>query len=183
MILAIDSNGGMGKDGTLPWHHPEDLKYFQKYTKNTICIMGRTTFLDIKSHIKRDSGTFLKERDCIVFTKYPRLLKSQYNYDNVSFINPNPSFLDILYFAKKSSQHKSLNNDFDITIIGGKSIYDMFLKENLVDEISLTIINKEYNCDTFIDTHEFNDGFEEIQENQISDICNIKIYKRKQKSE
>ena len=46
-IFAIDKNGGMGSQGSLPWpHDPEDLRWFQRHTKNQIVIMGSKTWLD-----------------------------------------------------------------------------------------------------------------------------------------
>ncbi|MFQ6610105.1 MAG: dihydrofolate reductase, partial [Fidelibacterota bacterium] len=32
LIWAQDENGGIGKQGRLPWHIPEDLKNFKKLT-------------------------------------------------------------------------------------------------------------------------------------------------------
>ena len=44
LIWAQDSNGGIGKDGDLPWHISEDLKNFKKLTLHSPIIMGRKTF-------------------------------------------------------------------------------------------------------------------------------------------
>ena len=50
MIVAIDKENGIGKQNSLPWHIPEDLKYFAKLTKgkgNNAVIMGRKTYESI----------------------------------------------------------------------------------------------------------------------------------------
>ena len=44
LIWAQDLNGGIGKDGKLPWHISEDLKNFKKITSNHPVIMGRKTW-------------------------------------------------------------------------------------------------------------------------------------------
>ena len=44
LIWAQDKNGGIGKDGKLPWHISEDLKNFKKITSNHPVIMGRKTW-------------------------------------------------------------------------------------------------------------------------------------------
>ena len=44
LIWAQDQNGGIGKDGLLPWHVSEDLKNFKKITFNSPIIMGRKTW-------------------------------------------------------------------------------------------------------------------------------------------
>lgn len=43
-VAAMAANRVIGKDGTLPWHLPEDLKFFKDTTKGHIIIMGRKTF-------------------------------------------------------------------------------------------------------------------------------------------
>ena len=55
LIWAQDSNGGIGKKGSLPWYIPEDLKNFKKLTQNSTIIMGRNTWesLPIKPLPKR----------------------------------------------------------------------------------------------------------------------------------
>ncbi|MFZ1604138.1 MAG: dihydrofolate reductase, partial [Enterococcus aquimarinus] len=43
-LWAEDLQGVIGKDQTLPWHLPNDLKYFKEMTIGKTIIMGRTTF-------------------------------------------------------------------------------------------------------------------------------------------
>jgi dihydrofolate reductase len=44
LVVARARNGVIGKDGTLPWHIPADLKHFKRVTSRTPMIMGRRTF-------------------------------------------------------------------------------------------------------------------------------------------
>ncbi|QAY75781.1 dihydrofolate reductase [Sphingosinicella sp. BN140058] len=44
IVVARADNGVIGKDGTLPWHIPADLKHFKQVTRDTAMIMGRKTF-------------------------------------------------------------------------------------------------------------------------------------------
>lgn len=44
IILAVDKNWGIGKDGQLLVSIPEDLQRFQRITKGHIVVMGRKTF-------------------------------------------------------------------------------------------------------------------------------------------
>ena len=43
-IVGMASNRVIGKDGTLPWRLPEDLKFFKKTTLGHPILMGRKTF-------------------------------------------------------------------------------------------------------------------------------------------
>ncbi len=72
MIAAADGNLGLGKDGDLVWHLPDDFKRFKALTTGHHIIMGRKTFesfpkpLPDRTHviITRDKG--YKAAGCIV---------------------------------------------------------------------------------------------------------------------
>jgi dihydrofolate reductase len=44
LIYARAANGVIGKDGTMPWHLPEDLAHFRQLTQGAPVIMGRKTW-------------------------------------------------------------------------------------------------------------------------------------------
>ena len=46
-IVAMSVNRVIGKDNKLPWHLPEDLRWFKKLTTGNVIIMGRKTFESI----------------------------------------------------------------------------------------------------------------------------------------
>ena len=62
-IVAVSSNGVIGKDNQIPWYLPEDLKYFKKVTLGHPVIMGRKSFLSI--------GRPLPKRTNIIITRDP----------------------------------------------------------------------------------------------------------------
>ncbi|HEX7119381.1 MAG TPA: dihydrofolate reductase [Longimicrobiales bacterium] len=43
-IVAMDPHGAIGRGGTLPWHHPADLKFFKRTTLGHTVVMGRRTW-------------------------------------------------------------------------------------------------------------------------------------------
>jgi dihydrofolate reductase len=47
VIAAVAANGVIGRGGQLPWHLPDDLKYFKQLTLGHAVIMGRRTFESI----------------------------------------------------------------------------------------------------------------------------------------
>lgn len=49
LIAAISENGVIGNQNKLPWHIPEELKYFKKVTLGKPIIMGRKTFQSMGS--------------------------------------------------------------------------------------------------------------------------------------
>ena len=63
LIVARSRNGIIGKEGKLPWHLPEDLKFFKQTTMGRPVIMGRHTWESI--------GRPLPGRQNIVLTQDP----------------------------------------------------------------------------------------------------------------
>jgi dihydrofolate reductase len=47
LLVAADENNVIGKDNKLPWHMPNDLKYFKNQTWGMPVLMGRKTFESI----------------------------------------------------------------------------------------------------------------------------------------
>ena len=46
-IMAVDDEGGISKNGTMPWpKNSTDLQWFKKNTLNNVVIMGRLTWID-----------------------------------------------------------------------------------------------------------------------------------------
>ncbi|MEM7145804.1 MAG: dihydrofolate reductase [Verrucomicrobiota bacterium] len=52
-IVAMASNRVIGRDGTLPWHLPEDLKFFKRTTLDHPILMGRKTFESLPGLLPR----------------------------------------------------------------------------------------------------------------------------------
>ena len=145
MIWAQDSNNAIGKNGTLPWHFSEDLKNFKKLTTGHTIIMGRKTWdsLPVKPLSNR--------RNIVISTQQQPRVESYTSIDNC---------MDALRD----------NNQMDIFIIGGMSIYNFFYK--YANILHITFINKKYsNTDTFfpIGLEKIKLDFDLIQEQMIND--------------
>ena len=157
LIVAHDKNNGIGFENKLPWNHICDLRYFSKLTKgfnnNNCIIMGKNTYLSI--------GRPLPNRKNIV-------LSTTLQDDNITIF---PTLELLLEYLN--------NNVFDdIWVIGGLQIYNLFLSEKLINELFVTYINKEYQCDTYFPFIE-NDFIEDIsyRKSEYSDKIEI-IYKK-----
>lgn len=130
LIAAVDEQFGFGKDGKIPWHHPEDFKYFQNTTKDQTVIMGRATYEDLLTYVKKNK--FLPGRDCIVVTSRELI----HNFPNVYTAS---NISDALNVARTLQG--------DIFFIGGESIFEAGL--NMADCVYLTFIPGIYGCDRF----------------------------------
>jgi dihydrofolate reductase len=47
LVVAVADNGVIGRGGTLPWHLPDDLRYFKTVTMGKPLLMGRRTYESI----------------------------------------------------------------------------------------------------------------------------------------
>jgi dihydrofolate reductase len=47
LVVAAAENGVIGRDGTLPWHLPADLRHFKSVTMGKPVVMGRKTWESI----------------------------------------------------------------------------------------------------------------------------------------
>lgn len=63
IIVARARNGVIGRDNQLPWHIPEELRYFKATTMGHVLLMGRRTFDSI--------GRPLPGRETIVLSRDP----------------------------------------------------------------------------------------------------------------
>jgi dihydrofolate reductase len=61
LIVALDRNYAIGRDGAMPWHLPDDLKRFKALTLGKPVLMGRKTALAI--------GRDLPGRENLVMTR------------------------------------------------------------------------------------------------------------------
>ena len=61
IIVARAENGVIGRGNALPWHLPEDLRYFKRVTMGKPIVMGRRTWESI--------GRPLPGRQNIVMTR------------------------------------------------------------------------------------------------------------------
>jgi dihydrofolate reductase / thymidylate synthase len=134
LIVCVDSDYGIAKNGMIPWHYKSDLQYFKELTMYNIIIMGYNTFISLPNQKP------LKNRLHIVLTT--KNISTLTEYDNVIYFN---SISDILNYL---NNNKETNNN--IWVIGGVSIYNAFLKLQIINKIYMTVINdKIYNCDKF----------------------------------
>lgn len=121
MIAACSSNRVIGKNNSLIWKVPGDLKRFKELTTGHSVLMGRKTFESI--------GKALPNRQNIILTR-----DKNYEVENCLVYNRLDEILSI--FEKKN-----------LWVIGGGEIYKQLLP--YCDKIELTIIDKEFEGDAF----------------------------------
>ncbi|MEN8694341.1 MAG: dihydrofolate reductase [Akkermansiaceae bacterium] len=129
-IVAMTPERVIGKDGGLPWHLPDDLKFFKRHTMGHPILMGRKTFESI--------GRPLPKRENIVLTTNPA-----WHHDGV----------EIIHHPRDIKDHPLINQQ--VFVIGGAQIYEFLMP--LMSDLVITHINKSYEGDTYFP--EYQDHF------------------------
>jgi dihydrofolate reductase len=111
MIAAVDSNLAIGFGNAMPWHLPDDLKYFKRVTLEKTVLMGRKTFLSI--------GRALPKRRNLVLTR-----DTNFTADGVEIVHG----LD-----------QALALEPNLMVIGGGEIYTLALP--LASAMHLTFVD------------------------------------------
>ncbi len=136
LIYARAANGTIGKDGTMPWHLPVDLKHFKALTMGHPMIMGRRTY--------ESFGAPLPGRRHIVMTRDEGWSGPQAEIAR--------SVGEALAMASEG------NDSGSIAIVGGAEIYALFLP--LASRVELTEIREEIHGDTHVP--DLPDDWEEV---------------------
>ena len=132
LIVCRDNNNGIGKDNELLYHISEDLKRFKELTTNNIVVMGRKTFESLGNKPLPNRHNVVLTHDSLYF------YYENEDYENLEFTN---------YFHYILNYNKS-NPKKEIFIIGGQSIYELFLP--IADKIYLTQVDdNSKEADTF----------------------------------
>lgn len=120
-IAAVADNGTIGKDGGLPWHLPDDMKFFQRTTVNHYVITGRKNYESIPERFRP-----LPNRTNIVVTraegyKAPGALVRR-------------SIEEALDMARNAGETECF-------IIGGGQVYEEAFEKKLIHRIYLTSVH------------------------------------------
>lgn len=143
-IAAVDENWGIGYQGQLLEHIPEDMKYFKELTTNKIVVMGRKTQESLPQ--KK-----LENRVNIVLTNQDANYENDIIYGSLKDIHWLIDWFKIYEcgFEKyQSYTDRKLYRPKDIFIIGGASTYEQLLP--CCDKLYITKIYKTHeNVDTY----------------------------------
>lgn len=124
IIVAKSKNNVIGKDNSLIWHIPEDLKRFKTLTTGKNIIMGRKTFESL--------GRILPNRKHIILT---------HNED----FKIEDEQVEIVHSIEELKQY--IESEEENFVIGGGIIYKMLMP--YAKKMYITLINQEFDGDTY----------------------------------
>lgn len=119
IIAAITDNNALGKDNKLLFRLKKDMAHFKNITTDNVVIMGRKTYESI--------GKTLPNRVNIILSRNMKSNEDFYTFDSIE---------KAIEWSKENYPQK------EIFIIGGASVYDKALKDDIVDKLYMTKIKQ-----------------------------------------
>jgi dihydrofolate reductase len=122
-IAAMSLNRVIGAKNAIPWHLPDDFKWFKKMTTGQVIVMGRKTFESI--------GKPLANRTTVVLTRSDKPIPGVLTVPSLEHINPEAP--DIA--------------GREIFICGGAQVYEQALAK--CSDLYLTVVQRTVEGDAF----------------------------------
>lgn len=127
LIAALSQNRVIGKNNDLPWHLPDDMKYFMQTTKKHTVIMGRKNYDSIPEKFRP-----LPNRTNIIITR-----QEDFSAPECIVVHSMEQAIDFALSAKED----------EVFIIGGSEIYQLgmpFTQRMYLTEIQTIIQGDTY---------------------------------------
>ena len=129
VMVAVAANGVIGSNNGLPWHLPEDLRYFKQVTLGKPVVMGRKTFESI--------GRALPGRTNIVITR-----NREFRAEGVRVV---ASLSEALELAAQVALQDGAK---ELVVIGGAEIYGLAVPG--ADRLYITEVHARVEGDTLL---------------------------------
>jgi len=147
LIAALSENRVIGKNNDLPWHLPDDMKYFMQTTKGHHVIMGRKNYDSIPEKFRP-----LPNRTNIVVTR-------QINFQA-------PGCL-VVHSIEKGLEVARQKSETEVFIIGGSEIYNQGFM--IANRLYLTEIQAHIEGDTYFPEFDKSQWKEVSRNHHLSD--------------
>lgn len=177
IIVATDIEGGIGKNGCLPWKYlKDDMEYFRNTTmgvtdplKRNIVVMGGRTFRSIPDRFRPLVGRVNFILSSQLSENHPTggelTVTSPYIFNRIE---------DLVNNILKYDDNYNIENVF---IIGGATIYKQLMV--YCNQIYMTVVEESYPCDTHF-TFPL-DRFT-LTSSLVKGKCDFRIYIRKEQN-
>ena len=135
LIVAMDSERGIGKNNDLMWHLPADMKFFREQTTGQVVVMGRKNYDSLPEKFRP-----LPNRENVVLTR-----NRNFKADGCLVFHDLDECLD----------HFRSETERTVFVIGGGEIYRQTMHSDQLTEMYVTHVDKVYDADThFPSIHE-----------------------------
>ena len=177
-IAAMSLNRVIGAGNTIPWHLPEDFKWFKKMTTGCVVVMGRKTFESLGKPLPNRKNLLLSRHPRRLIRDHPEIfghykewrggrnLKRAYQ---LHFTRLDGNQAEDIRIFRSLEMLDPVEFAEDIFICGGAQIYEQALPR--CSDLYLTLVKREVEGDAFFPP--FEDRFTLVEE--IRDTPEFKI--------
>ncbi|MFA9461020.1 dihydrofolate reductase [Thiohalorhabdus sp. Cl-TMA] len=134
MIMVASDDGVIGFNNQLPWHLPDDLRFFVRQTRGKMILMGNGTYKSLEPTPEKPNP--LPGRKLLVVTGRP----GEFPYENDEVV-PVGSVQEGLAMAEALDEE-------ELMVAGGHSVF--MEAWPFADRLLLTRVHGDFEGDTFI---------------------------------
>jgi dihydrofolate reductase len=177
-IAAMSLNRVIGAGNKIPWHLPEDFKWFKQTTMGNVVVMGRKTFESLGKPLPNRKNLILTRHPQTLIKSHPEIFGQYHEWRGGEHLKRAYQFhftkmekdrqTDILIF-KSLDRLNPEEFPNDIFICGGAQIYEQALPQ--CSDLYLTVVKRKMEGDAFFPP--FEDKFELVEE--LQDTPDFKI--------
>ncbi len=154
-IVAIARNFAIGKGGKLPWHYPDDLKFFKETTTGNAIVMGTNTYRSIGKPLPNRLNIVLSRNSSV--DRVPEIMR----------LSDKDEVIDLAQYLTR-----------DIYIIGGAEVFKSFADD--IEKWLVTDVPDEVpDADVFMPTG-FLDDFTETSSRDLGGDLRVRTMQRRQ---
>jgi dihydrofolate reductase/thymidylate synthase len=170
LFVTLDKNNGISKNGIIPWNIKKNTEYLTNKIKETlnqknILIMDENTW----KHIEK---SYMINSILLVLTSSNNLLKTN---QKMFFKSVDDVLLYIKYYKNE------IENVKNIFFIGGKIIYEDIIERGICENIYVTEVDKDFECDLFFDIDNYLNNQQFFKTNYTIENISEIYYSEKEK--
>jgi dihydrofolate reductase len=150
LIAAIDRKRGIAKGGAMPWRIPDDEKYFTTQTKT-------------------HGGNVLTGGKTFRNTYHSKPLVNRQNYILTHKNTPIADVILVHDLPKLLEEFK----DKDLWVAGGAEVFEEVIAAGKADELYLTHIDADLDCDQFFP--EYKNAFRLVEQSEVREQNGFKF--------
>jgi dihydrofolate reductase len=148
IVVAMDRNGVIGKDGKVPWDLPGDRRNFYRLTRHKPIVMGRRTWESLPVPALPDRHNIVLSRDAhaTIWRFGERILAANGGSGGWEE-SSGTTFTIFESWEEVLANAAHLRDDETIMVIGGAEVYALALPA--AGRVYLTLVDGEYDGDTY----------------------------------
>lgn len=185
-IAAMSLNRVIGAGNRIPWHYPEDFKWFREQTLGNLVVMGRKTFESLGKPLPNRKNLILTRHPRQLIRRHPEIFGQDKEWRGGRTLKQRQYQLSLTRLDGNRNEDIRIFNSLElldpeefpdqIFICGGAQIYEQLLPR--CSDLYLTLVKAEFDGDAFFPP--FEDRF--VLAGEIRDTPDFKILHYRHKS-